>query len=104
LSAYHPQMARQSKKTNQHVEMALQIFGNFQQDNWSDWLPLIQYQLNSHASTTTKQILYETWMGFIPTAHQPECESFILALEACRKCLQDAWAQAIKSMVHAQSL
>ncbi len=28
-SAYHPQMDGQSEKTNQHVEMALQIFSNF---------------------------------------------------------------------------
>ena len=28
-SAYHPQTDGQSKKMNQHVEMALHIFGNF---------------------------------------------------------------------------
>jgi hypothetical protein len=27
--AYHPQTNRQSEKTNQHMEMVLQIFGNF---------------------------------------------------------------------------
>ncbi len=32
-SAYHPQTDSQSKKMNQHVETALCIFGNFQQDN-----------------------------------------------------------------------
>jgi hypothetical protein len=71
------------------VKTALQIFGNFQQDNWSDWLPVIQYQLNSHASTTTKQVPYETWIEFIPTAHQPECESLLPAMEACKKSLQN---------------
>jgi transposase InsO family protein len=44
-SAYHPQTDRQSEKTNQHVEMVLRIFSNFQQDNWSDLLPIIQNQL-----------------------------------------------------------
>jgi hypothetical protein len=34
-------MDGQSEKTNQHMETALQIFGNFQQDNWSNWLPVI---------------------------------------------------------------
>jgi hypothetical protein len=47
VSTYHLQTDGQSEKTNQHVEMALQIFSNFQQDNWSNWLPIIQYQLNS---------------------------------------------------------
>jgi len=42
-SLYHPQMDGQSEKTNQHVETALQIFGNFQQDDWSELLPIVQY-------------------------------------------------------------
>jgi hypothetical protein len=67
-------------------------------------LPIIQYQLNSHALTTTKQVPYKTWMGFIPTAHQPEHKSLLPAMEACKKGLQDAWVQVVKSMVHAQLL
>jgi hypothetical protein len=70
-SAYHPQTDGQSEKMNQHMEMALRIFGNFQQDNWSDLLSLIQYQLNSCISNAMKQIPFKTWMGFVPTAHQP---------------------------------
>ncbi len=31
-SGYHPQTDRQSEKMNQHVETAIQIFGNYQQD------------------------------------------------------------------------
>ena len=64
-------MDGQSEKTNQHIETVLRIFGNFQQDDWSDLLPIVQYQLNSRFSNATKQIPYETWMGFIPKAHQP---------------------------------
>ena len=70
-SAYHPQTDGQSKKMNQHVETTLRIFSYFRQDNWSDLLPIIQYQLNSHVLSVTKQAPYATWMGFIPNAHQP---------------------------------
>jgi hypothetical protein len=90
-SAYHPQTDGQSEKTNQHVETALRIFGNFQQDRWSELLPIVQYQLNSHVSTATNQILYKTWMGFIPIAHQPHHESVLLTLETHKETLQDAW-------------
>ena len=40
--AYHPETDRQSERTNQTVEVALRIFGNFWQDDWSDWLLLVQ--------------------------------------------------------------
>ena len=74
-SAYHPQTDGQSEKTNQHVETALRIFINFRQDDWSELLPIVQYQLNSRFSVSTKQIPYETWMGFVPRAHQPVRDS-----------------------------
>jgi len=69
VSVYHLQMDGQSKKTNQHMETALRVFGNFQQSDWSNLLLLVQYQLNSHVSSTMKQVSYETWMGFVPIAH-----------------------------------
>jgi len=43
-------------------------------------------------------------MGFVPTTHQPKCESLFLAVEACKKGFQDAWVQAVKSIIHTQSL
>src|SRR6266851_7127131 len=70
-SAYHLQTNSQSKKTNLYVETALYIFSNFQQDNWSKLLPLVQYQLNSYIFNTTHQISYKMWMGFISEAYQP---------------------------------
>jgi hypothetical protein len=46
-TVYHPQTDRQAEKTNQHMEMTLRIYCNFQQDDWADWLPIIQYVLNA---------------------------------------------------------
>ena len=89
---------------NQHMETALHIFGNFQQSDWSDLLPLVQYQLNSHISSTTKQVPYETWMGFVPMAYQPQCDSTVLAVENCKQYLQDAWAKAVDAITQAQVL
>ena len=103
-SGYHPQTDRQSEKTNQHVETVMRIFGNYQQDSWSGLLPIIQYQLNSHISNATKQVPYETWMGFIPSAHQPACEGNFLALIERKAQLQAAWQQATTAITQAQSL
>jgi len=86
------------------VETALRIFGNFQQNDWSDWLPIVQYQLNSRISSVTKQIPYGTWMGFLPKAHQPLRESNLPALEARQHTIRTAWNKAIASILHTQSL
>ena len=46
-TAYHPQTDGQSERTNQMMEDLLRIFSNYQQDNWADWLPVVQYIINS---------------------------------------------------------
>jgi hypothetical protein len=101
VSMYHPQTDRQSEKTNQHVETALQSFRNFRQNHWSKLLPIVQYQLNSRFSTSTKQTPYETWMGFIPRVHQPRRDSLAPALEEHRAQLREAWDSAKKAIIHA---
>jgi Integrase core domain len=87
-SAYHPQTDGQSEQTNQSVEAALRIFGNFQQDDWSEWLPLIQYQINQVPHTVTKKAPYELWMGFVPHTHQPDRPSLLLEID---KRKEDLW-------------
>ena len=69
--AYHPQTDGQSEQTNQNIETMLQIFGNYRQDDWCEWLPMVQYTINSRCSESTKQVPFETWMGCVPRAHQP---------------------------------
>jgi len=53
------------------METLLRIFGNFQQNNWSELLPVVQYQLNSYVLNITKQVPYNTWISFVPQVHQP---------------------------------
>lgn len=102
-SAYHPQTDGQSEKTNQHVETALRIFGNFRQDDWSELLPIIQYQINARVSDATKQVPYETWMGFIPRTYQPTRDSFLPSIEERKLRLRETWKMAKESMARAQS-
>jgi hypothetical protein len=80
-TAYHPQTDGQAEKINQHMEMALWIYCNFQQDDWADWLLIVQYALNACPSNTTKRALYKLWMGFIPRAHQPDQSSMVPQIE-----------------------
>jgi hypothetical protein len=52
-TAYHPQTNGQSEWANTHVEQYLCIYGNTEQDNWINLLPLMQYMHNSWINTST---------------------------------------------------
>jgi hypothetical protein len=65
-TAYHPQTDGQSERTNQWLEQYLRIYCNFQQDNWSDLLPMAQYVHNSWVSHTTGFTPFKLLIGFTP--------------------------------------
>ena len=69
-TAYHPQTDGQFGRINQTMEGLLQIFCNYQADDWAEWLAVVQYIINSHPLSTTKRAPYEIWMGHVPRAHQ----------------------------------
>src|SRR6266581_5656560 len=52
-SGYHPKGDRQTEQMNQTLEQYLQIYCNYQQDNWSKLLPLTEFAYNNAPNTTT---------------------------------------------------
>jgi hypothetical protein len=52
-SGYHPEGNGQTERTNQTLEQYLRIFCNYQQDNWSELLPLAEFAYNNAPSATT---------------------------------------------------
>jgi len=96
--AYHPQTDGQLEKTNQHIETALRIYCNYQQNDWAKWLPMVQYAINARPSAMTKQAPYELWMGFIPRAHQADHASNVPAIELRKEQLKEARKQALEAM------
>ena len=44
--AYHPQTDGQTEQINQEVEQYLWLFVNYQQDDWTEWLPLVEFSYN----------------------------------------------------------
>jgi transposase InsO family protein len=67
-TTYHPQTDGQSERTNQTLEMYLQIFCNEQQTDWARWVPIAQYAMNARSSHTTKVPPYKVLIGTIPKA------------------------------------
>jgi hypothetical protein len=52
-SRYHPEGNRQTKHTNQTLEQYIQIYCNYQQDNWKGLLLLAEFTYNNAPSATT---------------------------------------------------
>ena len=52
-SGYHPEGDGQTEQTNQTLEQYLHAYCNYQQDNWSDLLPLAEFAYNNAPSATT---------------------------------------------------
>ena len=52
-SGYHPKGDGQIKRMNQTLEQYLCVYYNYQQDNWSELLPLTEFAYNNAPSATT---------------------------------------------------
>jgi len=52
-SGYHLEANGQVEQTNQTLEQYLRVYCNYQQDNWSELLPLAEFAYNNAPSATT---------------------------------------------------
>ena len=59
-SGYHLKGNKQTKCMNQILEQYLCIYCNYQQDNWSELLPLVEFAYNNALSATTSISLFFT--------------------------------------------
>jgi len=53
LTAYRPQTDGQMEQINQEIGTFLRYYINYQQDNWTEWLTVAEFQYNDkkHAAT-----------------------------------------------------
>src|SRR6266436_10360760 len=66
-TSYHPQTDSQTECVNQEIEAYLQVFISHQQDNWADWLPLVEFAYNNKVHSAT------CWTPFELDASQHLC-------------------------------
>jgi len=65
-SGYHPESNRQTEHMNQTLEQYLCVYCNYQQDNWSKLLPLMEFAYNNAPSITTSVSPFFTNKGYHP--------------------------------------
>jgi hypothetical protein len=64
---YYPEGNRQTERVNQTLEQYLQMYCNYQQDNWVDLLPLAEFAYNNAPSKSTGVSLFFANKGYNPT-------------------------------------
>jgi len=65
-SGYHPKGDGQTKCMNQTLKQYLCVYYNYQQDNWSELLPLAEFTYNNALSATTSVSPFFTNKGYYP--------------------------------------
>ena len=65
-SSYHPEGDGQTKHANQTLKQYLQSYCNYQQDNWSKLLPLVEFAYNNAPSATTRVSPFFANKGYHP--------------------------------------
>lgn len=66
-TAHHLQSNRQTERVNQGLEVYLQAFINYYQDNWMKWLPFAKFAYNNYISIATCISLFYTEYAYNPT-------------------------------------
>ena len=101
---YHPEGDGQTEQANQTLEQYLHMYCNYQQDNWSDLLPLAEFAYNNAPSATTGVSPFFTNKGYHPniTVH-PErdlssarAREYTVDLESLHQYLHEEMAAAQK--------
>lgn len=65
-SAFHPQTDGQSERTNQTLEQYLRCYTNYQQDDWSNLLPLAEFAYNNAENTSIQMTPFYANYAFHP--------------------------------------
>ena len=101
-TSFHPQMDGQMEIINKEVQKFLWIYCFKKQDQWANWLAIVQFSINSKKHMSTKVAPFEaTWsyvpqMGIepIPVNKAPAVKDFTSemegTLESTRKKLEKA--------------
>ncbi len=62
-TSYHPQTDGKMECMDQEIEAYLCIFVSHRQDDWADWLPLVEFVYNNKVHMATHQTLFELDTG-----------------------------------------
>ena len=62
-TVYYLQIDGQIERINQEVKAFLQYYVNYQQDDWTEWLLVVEFQYNNKKHVTTGYIPFKLNFG-----------------------------------------
>jgi deoxyuridine 5'-triphosphate nucleotidohydrolase len=65
-SAFHPQTDGQTERMNRTLEQILRMYIDQKQTNWEDLLPIVEFAINNHTSSTTSFTPFFLNYGYHP--------------------------------------
>jgi transposase InsO family protein len=93
-TAFHPQTDGETEHVNQELEQYLWVFCNFQQDNWVDLIPFMEFAHNARHHSATGRSPFEVWYGFNPEFVPPvNFTSKIPTVEEHLQSLDQVWSE-----------
>ena len=99
-TAFHPQTDSQTERTKQELEQYLQLYTNFMQTDWSDWLASAKFTYNNHSHSSTDHSPFYLEYGRHPqiplTINAPD--SIVPASNDFIITLSDACASAYRAL------
>ncbi len=104
-TAFHPQTNGQTKRQNSTMEAYLQVFVNFEQNDWARLLPMAEFAYNNAKNVSTGHTPFELNYGFHPRASYEkdvDPHSQLKLADKLANKLRELMAVCRKNLQHAQ--
>jgi len=107
-TAHHPQTDSETERVNQELEQYFHVFCNFEQNNWAELVPFMEFAHNVRQHSATGKSPFAIWYGFQPefippvnfATKIPTVEERLHTLEQIRSEVTAALKVAAEVMKH----
>ena len=106
-TAYHPQTDDQTEQINQEIKQYLRLYISYYQDDWVEWLPLVEFAYNNQSHSSTGKSPFLINLGRHPNTgkeieksreRNPSADEFLEEMSHMRKEVEETLKRTNKVM------